>query len=135
MKPSGCSILFVNDNSEILLFLRDNKPDIPFPGFWDIPGGHLEKGETPEHCIVREMKEEMDLDLKGFQLFLKSENKEKVEYLFWKKVNLDIDTIHLTEGQRLKWFARNEVKKTQLAYNFNQLIEEFFVNSPYIHIS
>ena len=25
---------------------------------WDIPGGHIEKGESPEHCFKREAKEE-----------------------------------------------------------------------------
>ena len=131
MKPSGCSILFVNDHRQVLLFLRDNKPDIPFPGHWDIPGGHLEKGETPEQCIIREMKEEIDLNLQEFELFLRSEYNERIEYLFWKKANLEIDAIHLTEGQRLRWFIRDEVKNTPLAYNFNQLIEEFFVAAPF----
>ncbi|WP_353618164.1 NUDIX domain-containing protein [Bacillus sp. 22-7] len=25
---------------------------------WDIPGGHIEKGESPEHCFKREVMEE-----------------------------------------------------------------------------
>ena len=131
MKPAGCSILFINDDNQILLFLRDDKPDIPFPGLWDIPGGHLEEGETPEQCIIREMKEEMDLDLNSFELFLKSEYGEKTEFTFWKKANLKIDTIQLTEGQRLRWFTRDEAKNTKLPYNFNQLIEEFYVKAPF----
>ena len=65
MKRKGTSIIFVNDKRQILLFLRDDKPGLPYRNMWDIPGGHVEDGETPEQCIVREMKEEMDLTLKA----------------------------------------------------------------------
>ncbi|MGB2690682.1 MAG: NUDIX domain-containing protein, partial [Desulfobacterales bacterium] len=68
MKRKGTSIIFVNDQKQVLLLLRDDKPDIPYPNMWDIPGGHVDDGETPEQCIVREMKEEMDLNLEEFQL-------------------------------------------------------------------
>ena len=59
----------MNENKQILLFLRDNIPDIPYPNMWDVPGGHVEKFESPEQCIVREMKEEMNLILDDFELF------------------------------------------------------------------
>ena len=73
MKRKGASIIFVNDKRQILLFLRDNTPDIPYPNMWDVPGGHVEKVENPEKCIVREMKEEMNLTLDEFELFSKIE--------------------------------------------------------------
>ena len=63
MKRKGTSIIFINDKNQILLFLRDNIPDIPYPNMWDVPGGHVESQESPEKCIVREMKEEMNLTL------------------------------------------------------------------------
>jgi 8-oxo-dGTP diphosphatase len=62
MKRKGSSIIFINDTEQILLFLRDNIPDLPYPNMWDVPGGHVEANESPEKCIIREMKEEMDLD-------------------------------------------------------------------------
>jgi len=31
-----------------LIYLRDNKPGIPFPRHWDLFRGHVEEGETPE---------------------------------------------------------------------------------------
>ena len=61
MKRHGCSIIFVNDQQQVLLFLRDDKPGIAYPNMWDVLGGHLEKGETPEEGVLREVKEELSL--------------------------------------------------------------------------
>ena len=131
MKRRGASIVFVNEREEVLLFLRDNDPKIPYPNMWDVPGGHVEDGETPEACIVREMKEEMDLDLRGFELFSVREFSDRVEYTYWALAHFEIDEIDLREGQRLQWFTRSEVRGTELAYGFNQILEEFFRLGPH----
>ena len=112
--------------------LRDDKPGIPYPNMWDIPGGHVDDGETPEQCIVREMKEEMDLNLEEFQLLSVMEFIDRVEYTFWKKMNLDIQSINLHEGQQLKWFTEFEAKNTKLAYGFNEIVDDFFKRFPFI---
>jgi 8-oxo-dGTP diphosphatase len=44
----------------ILLIKRDT---VPFRGFWALPGGRTEPGETVEQAIVREVKEETGLDV------------------------------------------------------------------------
>ena len=131
MKRKGCSIIFINSQKQILLLLRDNIPGIPYPNMWDIPGGHVENNETPEQCIAREMKEEMDLDIKGFHLFSIIEFDDRTEYTFWEKTDLDITKIQLTEGQRLKWFTENDAKATELAYGFNQIVDDFFKKAPF----
>lgn len=91
MKRKGSSILFINDRRQVLLFLRDDNPDIAYPDMWDVPGGHVERDETPEKCIVREMKEEMGMDLKGFLLFCTREFDDRIEYTYWKKENLKLE--------------------------------------------
>ncbi|MEJ2413434.1 MAG: NUDIX domain-containing protein, partial [Anaerolineales bacterium] len=35
---------------------------------WLLPGGGMEPGETPEQCVIREMKEETDLDVEIVRL-------------------------------------------------------------------
>ena len=40
-----------------------------FKDGWEFPGGKVEKGETPENAIVREMKEELDTEIKVKEYF------------------------------------------------------------------
>ncbi|MGD9861830.1 MAG: NUDIX hydrolase [Pseudodonghicola sp.] len=48
---------------ELLVILRDDKPDIPWPGHWDLPGGGREGAESPLDCALRETREEVGLAL------------------------------------------------------------------------
>jgi 8-oxo-dGTP diphosphatase len=132
MKRQGCSILFVNEQRQILLFLRDDLPHIPYPNTWDVPGGHVEEGETAAQCIVREMKEEMGYDLEGLQIFSVKEFSDRVEHTFWKSADLNIDEISLQEGQCLKWFSEEEAKATALAYGFDEIVADFYAKAPFL---
>ena len=130
-RPVGTSIIFVNTEREVLLVLRDDIPDIRFPGMWDIPGGHLENGESPEQCIKREIEEEFGLSVADFQLFEVTEFPDRREYTFWQRADLDIDQIKLTEGQRLAWFSEQKAQATPLAFRFNATISSFFRKAPF----
>ncbi|MBP1741862.1 MAG: hydrolase [Deltaproteobacteria bacterium] len=132
MKRQGSSILFVNELRQILLFLRDDLPHIPYPNTWDVPGGHVEEDETPAQCIVREMKEEMGLDLERFELFSAKEFNDRIEHTFWKSVDLNIEEISLQEGQSLRWFSEEEAGATVLAYGFNEIVAEFYAKAPFL---
>ena len=57
---------------------------------------------------------------------------DRIEYTFWKMANLDIERINLNEGQQLKWFTEFEVKNTELAYGFNQIVADFFKKAAFI---
>ncbi|MGA2952104.1 MAG: NUDIX hydrolase [Caulobacteraceae bacterium] len=53
---------------ELVAYRRDDKPDIPFPGFWDLPGGGREGAESPLECAFRETEEEFGLRLSAGQV-------------------------------------------------------------------
>jgi 8-oxo-dGTP diphosphatase len=48
----------------VVVLLRDDRPDIAFPGHWDLPGGGREGSETPLSCVCRETREELGLTLR-----------------------------------------------------------------------
>jgi 8-oxo-dGTP diphosphatase len=48
---------------QVLTYLRDTHPGLPWPDFWDLPGGGSEGDETPEDCLLRELEEEFGLRL------------------------------------------------------------------------
>ncbi len=48
---------------ELLVIQRDDRPDIPWPGHWDLPGGGREGDETPLACALRETREEVGLTI------------------------------------------------------------------------
>ncbi|GMU96093.1 NUDIX hydrolase [Ignavibacterium album] len=123
----GAGIILINNNNEVLLLLRDNKPEIPFPNQWDIPGGKIEDGETPDVTIKREMFEELGLkELSDLRLFKIYTSDNLTDFIFWKRIDLNPEKIILNEGQRLKYFNLDEIKKTKLAFNYNKVLEEFF---------
>lgn len=126
MKRKGCSIIFFNHNKEVLLFLRDDIPEIPYPNMWDLPGGHVESDETPEECIVREMNEEINYHLENFSLFKIYDFDDREEHVFLKCENFEISDMVLYEGQCLKWFDRKMSSQTQLACGFNKVLNDFF---------
>jgi len=47
----------------LVVYRRDDKPSIPWPGLWDLPGGGREGGESPVDCALRETEEEFGLVL------------------------------------------------------------------------
>ncbi len=53
-------IFAINEKNEFVLVKRKNDP---FKGYWALPGGFVEYGETVEHAAIREMKEETGLEI------------------------------------------------------------------------
>ncbi|OIQ27298.1 MAG: DNA mismatch repair protein MutT [Alphaproteobacteria bacterium MedPE-SWcel] len=52
----------------LVVILRDERTDIPYPGYWDFPGGGREGHEDPQDCVLRETEEEVGLRLLRSQL-------------------------------------------------------------------
>jgi ADP-ribose pyrophosphatase YjhB (NUDIX family) len=58
----GCDVFVVNERAEVLLIKRADN------GYWALPGGCQDLGETPKECAVRECKEESGYEVEITEL-------------------------------------------------------------------
>lgn len=104
--PSSTSIL-VHKN-KILLILRDNKPNIPEPNTWQLPGGGVEEGEDHFQAIQRELQEEISIIPSQLKYLGTAPGDTKVFFAFLD--DSEIPNIKLgNEGQKLEFFSLEEV--------------------------
>ena len=69
VKTSLVSLLaLINKDNEVLIGLRPR--NAKFSNYWEFPGGKVEKNEHPEQTIIREIKEEIDINLSKDELNL-----------------------------------------------------------------
>lgn len=61
MKHVAVTAAAIRQNGLYLLCRRRRSADLP--GKWEFPGGKIEPGETPESCIIREIREELGLEV------------------------------------------------------------------------
>jgi len=101
--------VIVNDKGQTLLSLR--KADTHQGGKWEFPGGKFEQGETAEHALGRELKEELGIEIQQTEHFL------DVQYRYpEKEVHLHVLRVHSysgdpqgLEGQLVRWVSATEV--------------------------
>jgi 8-oxo-dGTP diphosphatase len=124
------AIILENDKGELLLALRDNKSWIPFPNHWDLIGGHVEEGETPEEALIREVKEELDIDLREYAFWRKYEcltgdAYENIKYIYTGKINIPIEEVTLLEGQRPQYYTRDEIPDVKCANIIGSIVMDY----------
>jgi 8-oxo-dGTP diphosphatase len=61
MTEVACAIV-VNSDGRVLVTQRSAAMKLPLK--MEFPGGKVEKGETPAACLIREIKEELNLDIR-----------------------------------------------------------------------
>ncbi len=80
-KTSTAIILF--PDNKILLIKRNTRP---FVGYWALPGGRMDTGETIEQTVVREVKEETGLSVKIERVvgeYVERGTKDDIEYEYY----------------------------------------------------
>jgi 8-oxo-dGTP diphosphatase len=129
MKQIAQVLLFDRD-ARLLIYLRDDNPQIPFPNHWDFFGGHLEQGETPEQALVREVEEEIGIELKAWSLFRlyhcsQGDVYPNLKHIFWARIDRTAEELSLREGQRLIGIERDETNRIRFANILGQILEDF----------
>ncbi len=106
------AVALVDSDNRVLLARRPEGK--PLAGLWEFPGGKVHAGETPEAALIRELKEELDIDVAASCLApftFASHTYEKFHLLMplylcrrWNGV------VRGREGQALAWVRPNKLK-------------------------
>jgi 8-oxo-dGTP diphosphatase len=103
-----CSI--IEHNNKILVTQRSEIMALPLK--WEFPGGKIEKDETAEDCLIREILEELNINIK----ITKQLNSNTHQYSETKIIKLIpfvcelvCGEIKLTEHANFLWLSKNEL--------------------------
>lgn len=102
-----------------LLQLRDNKKHIFFPNYWGLFGGRLNIEEKNSLGIIREIKEELNLDIKIKKEIMNIDYevigyKKKRKLNYYECITNDYSKLKLFEGKKFKFFSFNELKNLKI---------------------
>ncbi len=118
-----CAIII--NNKKILVTQRSEKMKLPLK--WEFPGGKIEENETSEECILREIKEELNLEI----VILKRLNANPYDYGTFK-INLipfiakyQNGVIKLAEHKDFKWTDTKELLSLDWAPADIPILNEF----------
>ncbi|MEO8106523.1 MAG: NUDIX domain-containing protein [Actinomycetes bacterium] len=117
--------MVIVDAEERILLLRGGDPQRPGPAVWHTPGGGIDPGETPEHAALREVAEEIGLELKvtgplvwtrRFEFSFDGVGYDQDEVFYFSRVHRhDVDCSRQTPLERRylsghRWFSVTELE-------------------------
>jgi mutator protein MutT len=94
-------------------------------GLWEFPGGKLEPGETFAHCLVRELREELGIEVRvGPEIEdLTHAYPEKTVRLKFRRCDLLSGSARPIHCQALAWIARDQLQSYQFPAADARLLE------------
>ena len=100
----------IEKEGKILIAKRKAGDDL-FSGLWEFPGGKIEEGETPEECIARELKEELDIEVEVGELITSNKHKYPhgiFELLAYRVKHVSGEMV-LNDHEEIKWVTADEM--------------------------
>ena len=115
----------IEKNSLVLSARR--KKGAHLAGFWEFPGGKIEKGETPEECLYRELEEEFHIDTRVGEFVGESiyDYGSKVIRLLAYKVEHLSGDFQLVDHDKLCWLTLDELTTVKWAPADIPLVEKY----------
>lgn len=108
------TLCYIEKDDKYLMLHRTKKKNDINKDKWLGVGGKLEEGESPEECLLREIKEETGLLLKSYQLrgiITYVSTTWETEYMFlYTATEFEGDLIECDEGD-LQWINKKEVSQ------------------------
>ena len=108
-----------------LYFIAQRNRNKHFAYYWEFPGGKVNKQETFENALKREIKEELSINIKVFNHIASEKHKDEkidvnVHYFLCESLNKNII---LSEHEDMKWLQKNDLKQFKMAPGDSKIIK------------
>ncbi|MBW2971325.1 NUDIX hydrolase [Candidatus Woesearchaeota archaeon] len=125
-KINVCARAIIENQGRVLLVKRTREPDI---GFWCIPGGIVNMGETSLDAVIREVKEEVGLDINPRFLFYQDSINVVPNHhwlcLYFHAANQE-DPVINSESDAYCFFSRKELGEIDIAFDNREVLERYY---------
>lgn len=113
MKEVTAAIIIKDD----LILIAQRGRDESLAGKWEFPGGKIESGETPQECLKREIKEELNIEIQvgeflGESIYTYPNGQIKLMGYFATIVNGNFE---LSVHDEVKWVSIDEIDNFDFA--------------------
>ena len=113
----------IKKNNKYLIAQRNRNKHFAF--HWEFPGGKVDNGETFEIALLREIKEELSIDIKILKKISSQKHKDdkiNVNVHYFLCEHLD-GKIYLFEHEDLKWITKTELFSYKMAPGDSKIIK------------
>lgn len=118
--------MIFNGKNELLLTVRGHEP---CKGKLDLPGGFVDPGETAEHALAREIKEELNLEVNSMDYFATATNEYLYKNVTYPTLDIafichvsDFSTLSLQdEIHDVRMIVPGEIDSEQIAFDSTRI--------------
>lgn len=106
------TLCYIEKDNQYLMLHRTKKENDLNEGKWIGVGGKFEKNETPEECLLREVKEETGLTLTSYRLravITFVSDKWETEYMYLFTADKFVGELGKCNEGELKWVGKNQI--------------------------
>ena len=125
-KMKGSAVLILDDKDRALILKRSMKSRW-MPGKWGLPGGKVEKSENSLGAVIRETKEETDLDLEPVDMKRLEEFSNKVVDMFYASAYTGEVRIDF-EHDDFEWITRADIESYDTTPNLVEVFDWILKN-------
>ena len=102
---SSVAVIIQDQEGRLLLMKRERDP---FKGLWDLPGGFVDVGERAEETVIREVKEETNLDVIEIKYLYSEPN----EYVFSDLTIFTLDLVFKVKVNNTNNIKSNDIEES-----------------------
>lgn len=119
--------IIVNEKNEVLIGLRARGAG---ENLWALVGGKFDPDETPEMCVLREVKEELgaDFDPKIWKEEIDISSDSGTEWKVYYFTGSLKGAIHRKEDEILetRWVSAKDIEELAFAFGHKRVLKDFF---------